>query len=109
MLRLVHPSQPKPLRGRRVRHEGRVLSGEEQRRAVQALKNLRDAFGSPGCLAQAMAVSDRTLYGAIKGQRPVSAALLVRAMRASGLSLAELLGKPVPADRCRACGKVRAA
>lgn len=35
--------------------------------------------------------------------------MIVRATKASGLTLADLLGGPVAADRCRACGAVRRA
>jgi hypothetical protein len=43
----------------------------------------------------------------LAGRNRVSGDLVVRAMRASGLTLAELLGGPVPADRCRACGQIK--
>lgn len=61
------------------------------------------------CLAAAMGMQRERVYNAATGSGGyrVSGDVIVGAMRASGLSLAELLGGPVPADRCRACGQIK--
>jgi hypothetical protein len=105
-LKLVRDEPTKPPRRKARRHDADVLTADEQRQARQALRNLRDAFGCYGALAKAMGVPYNTVHHAASAG-PVSAAVLVRAMRASSLTLAELLGGPVPADRCRACGQIK--
>ena len=106
-LRLVKPEGPKSQRRKYERRP--VLSREEERHFRQAMRNLRDAFGSTGALCAAMETPQNTVHAMLAGRTGVSGDLIVRAMRASGLSLAELLGDPVPADRCRACGQIKRA
>jgi hypothetical protein len=104
-LRLVRPEAPKPPRRKGERKP--LLSPEEERRFRQAMRNLRDAFGTWGCLADAMGANEGTIDAMQQGRSRVSGDMLIRAMRASGLSLAELLGEPQIAGKCRACGGVR--
>lgn len=108
-LRLVGNEPPKPPRKRRKYERTRLLTSDEEKRFRAALTNLKGAFGSWPCLAQAMGVQVTALYDAAAGRNSVSGCLIVRASKASGLSVGELLGGPVTADRCRACGRVRAA
>ena len=108
-LRLVKPDEPKPPRRRRGRghsYEEDLLTPDEHKRAMQGFRNLRDAFGTWSCLADAMRVPKNAL--AIMMRRgTASVAMLYAASKASGLAIEELLGAPVPTDRCRACGQVK--
>jgi hypothetical protein len=108
-LRIVKPEGLKPARQNGgPRHEALVFTPEEQRKLRQAIRNLKDAFGTWACLAEAMGMPVGSLVNAVGGkQRGLSPAIVIRAMRASGLSFAEILGGPVPADRCRACGQLK--
>ena len=109
-LRLVRDEPPKPPPKRRKwQAPPPVLTPEEETRFRAAMRNLHGAFGSWPCLAKAMGVKTKPIAAMMRGRNHVSGDMIVRAMKASGLSFAELLGGPVPADRCRACGKVRAA
>lgn len=105
-LRLVKDAPPKPPR-RKGQRTPPVLTSTEEQRFRQAMRNLRDAFGSWGALADAMGAKTKAMGHMMRGICHVSGDMIVRAMRASGLSLAELLGAPVPADRCRACGQFK--
>ena len=109
MLRLVTPEGPKPPRQKGgPRHETLVFTPEEQRKLRQAIRNLKDAFGTWACPADAMGMPVKSLMSAVQGERyGLSPAVLLRAMRASGLTLDDLLGDPAPADRCRACGQIK--
>lgn len=97
------PTKPKRRKGERKP----VLSPEEERQFLQSLRNIRDAFGSSGALCKAMDAGPNAVNYVLSGRGRVSGAMIVRVMRASGLTLAELLGGPVPADRCRACGQIK--
>jgi hypothetical protein len=105
-LRLVGKDPPKRQKDG-PRHETIVLSPDEQRKARQALRNLKDHFGTWTCLADAMGMPVKSLLAAMSGRYGLSSAVLLRAMRASGLTLADMLGAPVVAGRCRACGQVK--
>ena len=106
-LKLVGSEPPKSRRKGAPRHEARVLTPEEERKARQAIRNLKDAFGTWACLADAMAMPEKSLMRAVSGRHGLSPAVLLRAMRASGLTLADMLGAPAVAGRCRACGQVK--
>jgi len=109
-LRIVKPEGPKPPRRKGgPRHETTVLTPEEQRKVRQAIRNLRDAFGTWACLADAMGMPVKSLGHAMSARLGLSPAVVLRAMRASGLTLDELLGGPAPAERCRACGQIKRA
>jgi plasmid maintenance system antidote protein VapI len=71
------------------------------------MRNLRDAYGTWGALAAAMGATEDAIDSMRAGRCRVSGDMIVRAMRLSGLSLAELLGAPASADRCRACGQAK--
>ncbi len=107
-LRLVGSEPPKPPR-KRGRRRPPLLSPEEESRFRAAMKNLQGAFGSWPCLAAAMGSRTESISNMMGGSIHVSGDMIVRAMKASGLTLADLLGGPVAADRCRACGAVRRA
>lgn len=52
----------------------------------------------------------KSLENAVRGRHyRLSPAVLLRAMRASGLGLDDRLGAPATAGRCRACGTLRRA
>jgi hypothetical protein len=104
-LKLVRDEPTKPARRKGERKP--VLTPDEERQFRQSLRNVRDAFGSPGALVAAMDTGKNTVSQVLRGCVRVSGAMIVRVMRASGLTLAELLGGPVPADRCRACGQIK--
>ena len=104
MLRLVPPpSEGKGSRTpkRRRRRDVHSLTRDEQRHLRAALQNLRRAFGSWPCLADAMGVSLSTLAGSKAG----SPGLALRAARASGMSVEAILSGTVSAaGRCSTCG-----
>ncbi|HZF49211.1 MAG TPA: transcriptional regulator [Polyangiaceae bacterium] len=107
-LKLVGQDPPKPARRKGMpRHEASVLTPEEERKARQAIRNLKDAFGTWTCLADAMGLPVKSLLRAVSGRYALSPAVLLRAMRATGLTLDDMLGGLVPADRCRACGQLK--
>ena len=108
-LKLVTNEPAPPPRKRRKWERVPLLSDLEEQRFRQACRNLRDAFGSPGALAAAMRASPHAIRIMMAGRTRPSGDIIVKAIRASGLSLAELLGAPVPADRCRACGQIKRA
>lgn len=84
-----------------------LLSTDEERRFRAAMRNLHDAFGTWPCLADAMLCGLKGITLMMCGRSSVSGDMIVRAMRASGLSLPELLGGLISADRCRACGQIK--
>lgn len=99
------PEPPKP--ARRKGQRSRLLTPDEEKRFRAAMRNLRDAFGTWGALAAAMGARLDTVNLMMRGRCCVSGDTVVRATRASGLTLAAMLGGPVPADRCRACGQIK--
>jgi hypothetical protein len=54
-----------------------------------------------------MGMPVKSLMKAVGGPDGLSPAVLLRAMRATGLTLADVLGDPALAGRCRACGQVK--
>jgi hypothetical protein len=104
-LRLVKPEGPEPSRRKGERKP--LLSLEEERRFRQAMRNLRDAYGTWGALAAAMDANEGTIDAMQQGRSRVSGDMLIRAMRASGLTLDDMLGDPALAGRCRACGQIK--
>ncbi|MCK6593195.1 MAG: transcriptional regulator [Polyangiaceae bacterium] len=108
-LRLVKPEGPKPPRQKGSRpHQSLAFTPEEQRKLRQAIRNLKDAFGTWACLADALAMPVKSLENAVRGRSAgPSPAVVIRAMRASGLGLSDLLGAPAPAERCRTCGQIK--
>jgi plasmid maintenance system antidote protein VapI len=100
------PIKPSPRKPRRP-HYTEVFTAEEQRQARQALRHLRLAYGTWSCLAEAMGMPKESLQRAASGTAAVTAAILLRASRASGLTIDDLLSVPVPADRSRACGQIK--
>lgn len=105
-LRIVGNEPPKRPKRKGERFSVGLLSDDEQKRAVQALRNLKNAFGSWPCLSDAMGVRKNTIQRAIHAGE-VSIALLFAASRASGLTIDDLLSVPVPAGMCKACGQVK--
>lgn len=108
-LRLVKPEGPKAPKRRKWQAPPPILTVEEETRFRAAMRNLQGAFGSWPCLAAAMGTNPNCINQMMRGRHHVSGDMIVRAMKASGLSYAELTGAPIAADRCRACGKVRTA
>lgn len=104
-LRLVGNEPPKPRRRKGDRVVRDLFSPDEHKRGAQALRNLKDAFGSWPCLADAMNVDVNTLHAANR-KKHISATLLYAASKASGLSIEDLLANPAPANRCKVCGRV---
>jgi len=108
-LRLVRDEPPKAPTKRRKGERRPVLTADEEKRFRAAMRGLEGAFGSWSCLAAAMDVDPGALRRMMRGSASVSGEMVVKAMKASGLSLADLLGGPVLATRCRACGAVKRA
>lgn len=105
-LRIVGNEPPKPPRRKGQSYLRTLLTPEERTRAAQAMRNLRDAFGSYACMADAMGVFPNTLVSAVR-RKEVTVAMLFAASRASGLTIDDLLSVPVPAGMCKACGQVK--
>ena len=91
-LHLVGREPKKPARKKYQRAP--LLTPDEERRFRAALTNLQGAFGSWECLAHAMGVRVHTINHARAGRVSVSGDLIVRAIRASGLTYADLVGAP---------------
>ncbi|WP_437816565.1 transcriptional regulator [Sorangium sp. So ce1078] len=71
-----------------------------------ALRNLRGLFGSWSCLAEVMGVPKTTITNFVYGSHPSTThGLAAKAARAAGVPVDRLLGRPVAADRCPACGR----
>lgn len=105
-LRIVGSERPKPKRRKGERFDRSLLSADEHKRAAQALRNIKEAFGSWACLADASGVDLTTIHRAVHDKK-VTVPLLFAVSRASGLAIDDLLSAPVPTDRCRACGQVK--
>ena len=110
MLRLVHPAPEgqgsrTPKGGRRY-SDGFYLTPDEKRHLRAALHNLRRAYGTWPCLADAMGVKLKALARAASERNPSgSPALALRAARAGGMSVeAVLSGTLSAAGRCETCG-----
>ena len=82
-----------------------ALTREESQHLRAALFNLRRAYGSWSCLADAMGVLPATVHHAtLRGKRS-SAAVALRAAKAGGMSVETILGgKLTTAGKCTACG-----
>lgn len=92
--RHLHLVGSEPAKPKRKKYErSPLLTREEERRFRAALTNLQGAFGSWECLAHAMGVRVHTINYVRRG-RAVSGDLIVRAIRASGLTYADLVGAP---------------
>ncbi len=92
-LHLVGREPKKPKRKRWQRTP--LLSPEESRLFRQAVRNVKDhGFATWGCLASAMRVTRVALAHMLDGRHAVSGDMIVRVMRATGLTLDDLLGAP---------------
>ena len=105
MLRLVHPALSGQGTGtpNRRRRSALSLTSDERRHLGAALHNLRRAFGTWSCLADAMGVQEQLVKKA--GAQRGSPAIALRAARVGGMSVeAVLSGALSSAGRCEACG-----
>ena len=86
MLHLVPPpraeGQDPPRRRKGTKPAALYLTAEEARHARAALRNTARAYGSFGCLADAMGVSMPTLRGAANVRRTFSGTLAIRLAKA---------------------------
>ena len=110
MLRLVHP-RPEVQGSRTPKRKGRkapalFLTPDERRHLRVALQNLRRAFGTWACLADAMGVRVNILLDAAHSRNPQgSPALAIRAAKVSGMTVEAILtGTLSAAGRCETCG-----
>lgn len=85
------------------------LTPQQRKRLRAALRNLRATYGTWKRLAEAMDVSILSLRGIAKGRDPGSPAMALRAAKAAGTTVDQLLGGLVVADRCPTCGGTRGA
>ncbi|AUX31310.1 MULTISPECIES: transcriptional regulator [Sorangium] len=69
-----------------------------------AVRSLRSLYGTWACLAEVMGVSAGTLQQLASGNGG-SHAMALRAAKAAGVSLDQILGRPVVAGRCPTCGR----
>ena len=110
MLRLVHPAPegqgPRTPKGRRACAAALSLTPDERRHLAAALHNLRRAFGTWACLADARGVRVKLIELAARHRNPKgSPAVALRAAKVSGTSVEAILaGTLTAAGRCGACG-----
>jgi hypothetical protein len=84
-----------------------VFTKSQETRIRAALKGARRAFGTWGCLADAMGIGKAAVEYASQGHR-VSAEMAIRLSFATGISLDALLRPGVlDAGKCIACGATR--
>ncbi len=107
-LRLVVPPGQAPARPPRGRHARALfLTPDECRHLATSLHNLRRAFGTWACLADAMGVREALLVRAAANDRNGrgSPALALVVARVAGMSVeAVLSGTLSAAGKCEACG-----
>ncbi len=109
MLRLVHPAPEGqgPVTSKRRRSTSLRLTPDEVRHLAASLQNLRRAFGTWSCLADAMGIRESLLSmaGSPRKGKGGSPALALRAAKVAGMSVeAVLSGKLTAAGQCEACG-----
>ena len=108
MLRLVHPAPEGqgPDTPKRRRSSSLRLTADEVRHLAASLQNLRRAFGTWACLADAMGVRVKLIELAARHRNPKgSPALALRAAKVSGMSVEAILAGTLTAmGRCEACG-----
>ena len=109
MLRLVHPAPEGqgPVTSKRRRSTSLRLTPDEVRHLAASLQNLRRAFGTWSCLADAMGIRESLLSmaGSPRKGKGGSPALALRAAKVSGTSVEAILaGTLTAAGRCGACG-----
>ncbi|KYF72345.1 hypothetical protein [Sorangium cellulosum] len=81
------------------------LTPQQRKRLRAALRNLRAAYGSWACLADVMGMSVTSVEAIANGRDAGSPATAQRAAKAAGLTVEQLLGGLVAADRCPTCGR----
>lgn len=97
----LFPSGQQPPRRKGSRS---ALTAEEARHLRASLRNLRVAFGSYACLADAMGVSLPGLMHVVDGRKRGSGTLAWKAAKASGIPVEKLLtGALTEAGRCPLC------
>ncbi|WP_437839277.1 transcriptional regulator [Sorangium sp. So ce1153] len=107
MLTLVRPEDvgqdEAPSKRRRPRST--ALTDAEAMRLRAALKNIKGLFGSWDCLAEVMGVPKTTITNFVYGSHPSTThGLALRAAKAAGTTVEQLLGGLAAADRCPHCG-----
>ncbi|WP_438020678.1 transcriptional regulator [Sorangium sp. So ce315] len=110
MLTLVQPphggqGEGAPARRRRRSIPCLSLTPTQRKRLRAALRNLRAAYGSWSCLAEVMGMSVVAVEAIANGRENGSPATAQRAAKAAGLTVEQLLGGLVAADRCPTCGR----
>jgi hypothetical protein len=93
-----------PARQRRPRSPSLRLTDVERMRLRAALRNLRALYGTWACLAEVMGVSAGTVQQIASGNGG-SHAMALRAAKAAGVTLDQVLGRPAVAGRCPTCGR----
>ncbi|WP_437686436.1 transcriptional regulator [Sorangium sp. So ce176] len=81
------------------------LTPTQRKRLRAALRNLRSAYGSWSCVAEVMGLSVVAVESIANGRAPGSPATAQRAAKAAGVTVEQLLGGLVAADRCPSCGR----
>ncbi|WP_437589247.1 transcriptional regulator [Sorangium sp. So ce1000] len=93
-----------PARQRRPRSPALRLTDVERMRLRAALRHLRALYGTWDCLAQVMSVSAGTIQQIASGNGG-SHAMALRAAKAAGVTLDQILGRPNVAGKCPHCGR----
>ncbi|WP_437574627.1 helix-turn-helix domain-containing protein [Sorangium sp. So ce887] len=87
------------------RRQRLTLTPTQTKRLRATLRNLRAACGTWSCLAEILGVSRSTIRNIVKGHDGGSLAMAMRAAKAAGVPVEQLLGGLVVADRCPSCGR----
>ncbi|WP_437294753.1 transcriptional regulator [Sorangium sp. So ce426] len=69
------------------------------------MRHLRAAYGSWSCLAAVMGMAEVSIEGIANGRYNGSPATALRAAKAAGVTVEQLLGDLAPVHRCPTCGR----
>ncbi|WP_437794249.1 transcriptional regulator [Sorangium sp. So ce693] len=81
------------------------LTQTQRKRLRAALRSLRSAYGSWSCLAEVMDMSVIAIESIANGRANGSPATALRAAKAAGVTVEQLLGGLAPVHRCPTCGR----
>ncbi|CAN97897.1 hypothetical protein predicted by Glimmer/Critica [Sorangium cellulosum So ce56] len=81
------------------------LTPTQRKRLRAALRHLRAAYGSWSCLADVMDMSVIAVESIANGRANGSPATALRAAKAAGVSVDQLLGELASVQRCPTCGR----
>lgn len=106
MLRVVRPDDAGQAPRPRRKPSTLTLTASERARLRVLLRALRRSHGSWSCVGDVLDVNPKVLCDIAGGSRAGSPGVLLRAARAAGMPVEQVLsGKPTLAGRCPTCGR----